>query len=188
MDLRRERMNRMDHAHESSFGGRIADLWGHFGPALLIISIGAAIAVGVYPPPGLLGLTLPLALVVFVLASWIFMRRHDRQLCERCLLAMPLNPAQEAARRKRLFWMAHTGSEPRFLVPYLAVVIGSSFAYGTIGKIPWALIQSTMIYLVLAQATHRRLQPWCPWCSEGGGGSEVPDDAPVLPQDDRQPV
>jgi hypothetical protein len=177
----------MDHAHESA-RGRVADLWGHHGTELLVLSIGASIVVGVYPPPGMLALTLPVALVLFVIASWLFMRRHDRQLCEKCMAAMPLNAAAEAARLRRRFWVAHTGSEPRFLVPYLAVLIGSSFAFSTIGKIPWAIIQSSMIYLVLAQSTHRRLQPWCPWCSEGGGGSEVPEDDPVLPQDDRIPA
>jgi hypothetical protein len=45
-----------------------------------------------------------------------------------------------------------------------------------------------MVYLIAANATHRRLQPWCPWCSEGGGGSEVDDRPPVLPNDDRQLV
>jgi hypothetical protein len=173
---------------DGSMRARFADAWGHHGSELLVLSVGSAIAVGVYPPPGLLGLTLPLALVVFVLASWILMRRHDRRLCERCMAAMPLDAAAEAARMRRRFWAAHTGSEPRYLVPYLAVVIGSSFAFETIGRIPWALIQSTMIYLVLAQATHRRLQPWCPWCSGGGGGTELPEQTPVLPEDDRIPA
>jgi hypothetical protein len=173
---------------DGSVRRRIADVWGHHGSELLVLSVGASIAVGVYPPPGLLGLTLPLGLVLFVLASWVFMRRHDRRLCETCMATMPLNAAEEAARMRRRFWTAHTGSEPRFLVPYLAILIGSSFAFETIGRVPWAIIQSSMIYLVLAQSTHRRLQPWCPWCSQGGGGTQAHDDTPVLPEDDRIPA
>jgi hypothetical protein len=121
--------------------------------------------------------------MIFVLASWLMMRRHDRRLCEKCMSSMPLNAAEEAARYKRRFWMAHTGSEPRFLVPYFAVLFGASFAYQTIGAIPWAIVQSSMIFLVLSQATHRRLQPWCPWCSQGGGGSEVETPEPTVPRD-----
>ena len=45
----------------------------------------------------------------------------------------------------------------------------------------WAAVQSTLIYLVLAHSTHRRLQPWCSRCREDGGGSgaDVPDPLPI---------
>ena len=46
---------------------------------------------------------------------------------------MPLNASEKATRYQRRFWMAHTGAEPRFLVPYLAVLIGSNFAPGHMG-------------------------------------------------------
>jgi len=168
---------------DGSLRSRAAEVWGHYGSEALIGSIFATIIVAFYPPPGLLALTLPLSLFTFVLATWLIMRKHDRKLCEMCMSSMPLNPAKEAERRKRRFWMAHTGSEPRFLVPYMAVIIGASLAFSTIGPIPWAIIQSTMMYLILAQSTHRRLQPWCPWCSDGGGGQEVEAPEPVIPQD-----
>jgi hypothetical protein len=82
--------------------------------------------------------------------------------------------------------MAHTGMQPRFLVPYLVVLIGSNFATSTIGRIGWAIIQCSMIYLVLSYSTHRKYQPWCPWCREGGGGEHVEDPPLILPDDDRQ--
>ena len=44
------------------------------------------------------------------------------------------------------------------------------------GRYLWAICQCTMIYLVLAYSTHRRLQPWCPFCR--GGGDEQGADAP----------
>lgn len=171
----------MDHAEESPLT-RIAAIWGHYASEVLIVSIAGTIMIALYPPPGLLALTLPITLFSVVIASWVLMRRHDRRLCENCMSAMPLNPSQEAARVSKRFWMAHTGSEPRFLVPYLVVVIGSSFAFSTIGAVPWAMIQMSMIYLVLSNSTHRRLQPWCPWCSQGGGGSEVETPDPVHPE------
>jgi hypothetical protein len=159
---------------------------GHHASAMLIASIVAVVVVGLYPPPGPFQFTVPVALFGFVLLSWVLMRQHDRRLCEQCAQAIPLNPGEQATRLRRRFWMAHTGSEPRFLIPYLVVLIGSNFATSGIGRAGWGLIQLSMIYLVLAQSTHRRLQPWCPWCSDGGGGEDVEQTPPVLPHDDRQ--
>ena len=169
------------------WGERVGDVLGHHAMQMLIGSIVAVVAIGIYPLPGLLALTVPLTVFAFVLLSWLLMRQHDRRLCERCVISMPLNPAERAGRYQRRFWMAHTGSEPRFLIPYLVVLVSSNFATSTPGRIGWALIQLTMIYLILAQQTHRKLQPWCPWCrDDGGGGEDVDETPPVLPHDDRQ--
>jgi hypothetical protein len=157
---------------------------------VLCASIVAAVVVGLRPPPGLFALTVPVALMVVVVASWLVMRRHDRRLCEQCVAAMPLNAAEKAVHYQRRFWMAHTGAERRFLVPYLAVLVGSNFFPGTWGRIVWAIVQCSMVYLIMSHVTHRRFQPWCPWCSDGGGGSERDDDVtpPPLPDHDRELV
>lgn len=167
---------------------RLAERLGHHASEMLIAAIAGAILLGVFPPPGALSLLVPFVLFGFVLLSWVLMRQHDRRLCESCMSSMPLNPAEQAARYQRRFWVAHTGSEPRYLVPYLVLLIGSNFAMSTIGVFAWALIQSSMVFLILSQATHRRLQPWCPWCSGGGGGEKVDETPPVLPNDDRELV
>jgi hypothetical protein len=155
---------------------------------VLVVAVFGAIFVGLHPLPGVFALTVPLALIVVVLMSWIALRRHDRRLCEQCVAAMPLNPSAQATKYRRRFWTAHHLSEPRYLVPYLVVLIGSNFATSTPGRIGWALVQSSMLFLILAYSTHRRLQPWCPWCSDGGGGDDVTETPPVLPHDDRMPV
>jgi hypothetical protein len=74
------------------------------------------------------------------------------------------------------------------LIPYLVVLIGSNFATTTAGRIGWAVVQSSMIYLILAYTTHRRLQPWCPWCRSDGGGEHEDVSPPPPPVDHRQPV
>lgn len=175
---------------EYPFSARVADTWGHLAPEVLSVSIVAAIIVGLQPPPGPLAFTIPLALMAIVIATWLFMRRHDRRLCEQCVASMPLNASEKSVRYQRRFWMAHTGAQPRFLVPYLAVLIGSNFFPGTWGRIVWAVVQCSMIYLIMSHVTHRRFQPWCPWCSGGGGGSEHDEDVtpPPLPDNDRQLV
>ena len=169
-----------------SWSGSATERLGHYASQMLIASILAAVAIGLFPPPGLLALTVPVAVFAFVIVSFLMMRAHDRSLCEQCMGAMPLNAAEEATRLKWRFWTAHTGSEPRFLIPYLVLLLGSNFTTTTPGRALWAGMQLTMVYLILAQATHRRLQPWCPWCSEGGGGEDSDVTPPVMPRDDRQ--
>jgi Na+/melibiose symporter-like transporter len=163
---------------------RLYGRWGHFAPELLIGAIGAVIVLGLHPIAGPLALGASFGLVSFVLVSWLLMRRHDRSLCEHCVADMPLNPSELAARYNRRFWMSHAGAEPRFVLPYLAVLIGSNFATGTYGRFAWAIVQSSMIYLILAYSTHRRLQPWCPWCRGGGGGWDDHDPATPDPVPD----
>jgi hypothetical protein len=151
----------------------LAAVLGHRAPEILVVSIAAVVGIGLHPLSGILGLTV----------------QHDRRLCERCVSSMPLNPSERATRYHRRFWTAHTGSEPRFLVPYLAVLVGSNFATSTPGRIAWAVIQMSMIYLILAHTTHRRLQPWCPWCQGGDGGDDHDPATPdPLPWNRRQLV
>jgi hypothetical protein len=176
------------HSARTPWGERASGSLGHHANEILIASIVAIVLLRLKPLPGLFGLTVPLAVFALVVLSWLLLRQHDRRLCEQCLLSMPLNPSEQAIRYRRRFWMAHTGSEPRFLVPYLVVLLSSNFATSTLGVLVWAAVQLSMVYLILAYSTHRRLQPWCPWCSEHGGGDHVEDTPPVLPNDDRQLV
>ena len=182
-------MGSSTYSFSNSFPGRFNARWGHFAPQILIVSIGLVIAVGFYPPGPSASLLVGLGLVFFILGTWVMLRAHDRSLCEHCVRDMPLNPSAQAQRYQRRFWMSHTGAEPRFVLPYIAVLIGSNFFFaGTVGRIGWALVQASMIYLILSYATHRRLQPWCPWCSSGGGGDEVHDAPDPLPNNDHQLV
>ena len=169
------------------YSGGAARQWGHYAPQLLSVAILAVIALGFRPyAVGLATLLITTVLLLFVLVTWLQMREHDRRLCELCAGSMPLNAAEHAARYQRRFWMAHTGAEPRFLVPYLVVLLSSNFLTSLPGRTVWALVQASMIYLILAHASHRKLQPWCPWCSDGGGGSERFDPEPDVPRGDRR--
>ena len=179
----------MTHSIGLPYPASLARSWGHRAPQLLSAAILAAIALGIRPlTPTPLTMLTSLALLAFVVVTWLLMRQHDRQLCERCAASMPLNAAEHAARFNRRFWLAHAGSNPRVLVPYLLVLIGSNFLTSSPGRIVWAVVQSSMIYLIMAHSTHRKLQPWCPQCSGGGGGQDHKVDEPDLPRGDRLPV
>jgi hypothetical protein len=163
-----------------------AGRWGHWSAHILCAAIVGVIALRVYPPSGLLTITVPLLLVSVVIGSWLLMRRHDRRLCEQCASSMPLNPGDQAARYKARFWVAHTGMERRILIPYVAVLLGSNFLPDTLlCRFVWAVVQLSMVYLILSHTSHRRLQPWCPWCKDGGGGSRH-EDAPTPTPDDHR--
>jgi hypothetical protein len=165
---------------------RAATRWGHWGAQILVASILAAIGLVLRPPPpdNPLALEAPIALFFFVLASWGFMRQHDRRLCESCMSTLPLNASERAVHYRRRLAVAHLGSNVGITISYLVVLVGSSPVLLDSTLLPhplaqyvWAAIQSTMIYLVLSYTTHRRLQPWCPQC-RGGDGGRADVDAP----------
>ena len=91
---------------------------------------------------------------------------------------------------KRRFWLTHNGASPKYALPDLGVLIASNAIPGSAGRLVWALAQSTLIYLLASYTTHRRLQPWCPWCKGGGGGhdDEPATPEPVEPERRRQPI
>ena len=165
---------------------RAATNWGHWGAQLLIGSIVAAIALVVrpLPPDSPFSIILPVTLFAFVIASWLLMRKHDRRLCETCMASMPLNAEELAVRYKHRFAVAHLAQNRALTVAYLLALLASNFVLlnpsvlpDPLGRYVWALVQTTMIYLILASATHRKLQPWCPQC-KGGGGEKEDVDAP----------
>jgi hypothetical protein len=179
----------MTDSYELPRSSYLLDRWGHLAPQFLNVAIAIVIMLGIWPmAPSPSLLLVALTLFAFVIVTWLLMREHDRRLCEWCAAAMPLNAAELASKYGRRFWVVHSGSNPRFLVPYLVVLLGSNVLPGPIGRIVWALVQSTMMYLIVATATHRRLQPWCPWCRGGDGGIDAPAEPDVPRGNNRQPV
>src|ERR1700712_4847946 len=112
-----------------SWAGRSAARWGHGSPNTLIACVVAEIALGVQPPPAgtPLAMYLPLMLFAFVVMSWIYMRQHDRRLCELCMRAMPLDASAVASRYHRRFSVAHASTSRKLVVFYLILLVGSNF-------------------------------------------------------------
>lgn len=126
-----------------------------------------------------------------VLAAWGYafwsatIGPHEKQLCERCSAAVPLDPQAKAARWDRMLWLVH---QRRALVSVLVVIgvkalaLDHAFRPGAWSFIMDALILTAVSVFAVAQRVHRRLQPWCPYCRWEGGGKEeavpeVPDPA-----------
>jgi hypothetical protein len=173
-------MASIEYSGATPWPGKMAAWWGHRSSRLLIGAIMGSILLRLRPLPAgtVISLMVPIALMALVITSWLLMRKHDRRLCESCMSTMPLNAAAVAARRIRRFRVTHLGSNKVLVVGYLIVLVGSAFVPGTFGLIVWTAAQLSMIYLVLAYSSHRTLQPWCPWCSDNGGGHDQEVDAP----------
>jgi hypothetical protein len=169
---------------------RALDRWGHYSPALLQAAILASIYLGVRSDSATaISIFVSIGLLLFVLLTWLQMRQHDRRLCETCAARIPLNPSARAARYRLRFRLAHLGGRPAFVFGYIGVLLGSSyFLLVPHGRWVWAGVQATMIYLISSHSTHRRLQPWCPWCSDSGGGDARQEPAPDLPRDRGRPL
>ena len=177
-------------SHNPPWLRQLAARWGHYGPTGLLVSVAAILAIGVNPPrlSGPSALVAPSAILILALASWGAMRQHDRHLCEVCATSMPLNMTELASRYRLRFSVVHAAVVKPLVISYLAVLIGSDvlLLHGTLGeRLAWAGIQSTMVYLVLAYASHRRFQPWCPQCRGGHGERDRSDDRGPAPLGNR---
>ncbi|MCU1690357.1 MAG: hypothetical protein JWN20_2285 [Jatrophihabitantaceae bacterium] len=170
--------------------GPVVARWGHWGAESLIVCVLGALGFAAQPfGPGSLASTLgPIALFCFALAGALAMRQHDRSLCELCVLAMPLNAAEAASRYRRQFAVVHASANRGLVIAYLGVLVAADVVLlqqGTAARICWAVIQSSMVYLVLASSHHRRFQPWCPQCQGGDGGGDRKDAPDLLPRSAR---
>jgi len=166
----------------------LGDVWGHFAPHVLIAAIvsSAVLVVEPAPPGSAVAIGAPVGLVGIVLTTWVLLRRHDRSLCERCVAAMPLDASAAAHRNRRRMWTAHAATRPSALLVMVALLVAVDVALVVVpatwvGAVSWgwAAAQGGLVYLVLSHTTHRRLQPWCPWCRDGGGGEGLDEPEPV---------
>src|SRR5205814_4149611 len=100
---------------------------------------------------------------------------HNRRLCARCIAALPLDASAVADRYALRFRVAHLFESKLFALGYLAVVLGSSLMYAhPVGRYAWAAVEASLMYLLVVYVTHQRLQPWCPYCRNGGDEQVTP--------------
>jgi hypothetical protein len=149
-------------------GGR----YGHHAQQILVAGVIAATALPFLRVDPLLNLAGRVVVLVVMVFAWLKLRDHDRHLCEQCASSMPLNPAEHASRLHRRFNTAHLAQQRTAVVVYLGVLIAADALVLLDNTLPtrlvWAGTQLSMVYLVLAYGSHRRFQPWCPQCANGG--------------------
>jgi hypothetical protein len=150
---------------------------GHYAPWLLAVVVGVLIVLTLVPAASAFvgwGILVVLLATVAFLAFSIF--AHNRRLCERCISSLPLDASTVASRYAVRFRIAHLFERRLFAVCYLGAVVGSSFLYAhPVGRYAWAVTQASLVYLLQVYVTHQRLQPWCPYCKQGGDERTVPN-------------
>jgi hypothetical protein len=149
---------------------RTTRIIGHYAPWLLATVLVALIVATLVLP---VSLFIPWPVLAAVLVVAFFMgtsiRSHNRRLCERCIASLPLDAPTVASRYARRFRVAHLFENKLFALCYLIVLVASSLLYGNpIGRFGWAVAAASLVYLLSVYVTHQRLQPWCPYCRNGG--------------------
>jgi hypothetical protein len=149
---------------------------GHYAPWFLGTLVGALIVLTVLPS---VSSFVPWQALLALLAVAVFLGlsilAHNRYLCERCIRSLPLDAATVAGRYAIRFRVAHLFERKLFALCYLAALVGSSFLSSyPVGRYGWAVAEVSLVYLLFVYVTHQRLQPWCPYCRNGGEEQTVP--------------
>jgi len=111
--------------------------------------------------------------------------QHDRELCDRCMAKMPLDPDAAVRRNRRLLKARH---HPLWVLgPMVALVVTEDLLpyQSWEEKVAGTLVNAVFAIFITVATRHQHLQPWCPWCRGGGGDDDAL--APVAPPNDRIP-
>ena len=149
---------------------------GHYAPWALAALVGGLILLTAVPALSD-AVPWPILLAVLVgvgyLALCLF--AHARRLCERCIRSVPLDASRVAERYRMRFRVAHLFEHKPLVIGYLGAVLMTALLAGhPIGRYAWAAAQASLVYLLFVYVTHRRLQPWCPGCRQGGSDLIAP--------------
>jgi len=149
---------------------------GHYAPWLLAALVGALIVLTLVPAASAyVPWPVPLILIPLAVFLGLSLLVHNRHLCERCIAALPLDAATVASRYAVRFRVAHLFESRLFAACYVGTLAVAAFLYGhPVGRFVWAAAEASLVYLLLVYVTHQRLQPWCPYCRNGGEEQHAP--------------
>jgi hypothetical protein len=140
---------------------------GHHAPRALVGVVLILILLTLFPAFVSWQLLAAMLVIAVMLALSVF--AHNRGLCSQCIGSLPLDAPAVATRYSARFRVAHLFERKIVAYGYLGVVVVSScFALDPAGKYVSAAVQASLAYLLLAYVNHQRLQPWCPFCENGG--------------------
>lgn len=113
---------------------------------------------------------------------------HPRELCEKCISMMPLDPEKDVKREKPMLRLHHSWKVR------LTILLGSILldvftkAHSLVDNLNNSLFDVWMAFVLFSLLRHSRLEPWCPWCkSDGDGGGEV-EEVPDPTDDHSKPI
>ncbi|MFJ8017685.1 hypothetical protein [Streptomyces sp. NPDC096339] len=166
----------------------------HYGDFLQVFTAAVVIcSLAVTSTYTLFGLAAGLFGIVFMSISMLMQVRHwSGPLCEECIKAMPLNPAESAQSQRLSKWALRAfhsihATNLRHLAATAAVclwVLGCAPMYVLLGIDGAEAFADVCLSLGLVfnlatvwmLRTHNRLAPWCPYCDDDEDhDSSVPD-------------
>lgn len=124
--------------------------------------------------------TLVLAVVVGAL-FW-----HSRSICLTCArqVGRMASPAATAERNRPLLWLEHLVTERHTSWAVLAATAAGALvtrlvlSTGLPHALCLAVLGAWVVLLTRATLVHGQVQPWCPYCRDGGGGEGASTPAP----------
>lgn len=171
--------------------------WGHHSLRLempLTTSAVASIVASWWVPEGdppawvLVVYSLAIVLALTLASALICQHFHGRELCVRCLDAIPwLDPQAATDANDRWLRLFHDIRRMRRLlilsaVPILLWLLQADQWWWQL-KLPASLAALVGVWSLgrhaHAIAAHSRLRRWCPYCRRGGGGDHTPVQPPV---------
>lgn len=127
------------------------------------------------------------AITVAMLGALAVILMHERELCERCISRIPLDPQKTVNRYRQALRAIH---HPKWL-------LGSAIAPLIVGaSLPqqwWETKTANSLCTVIGAIAlfsvfrHQRLQPWCPFCRRDDG-DDTPATIPDPVDGNRKPV
>lgn len=169
----------------------------HYGTMILLAGLLVSAGVEFIPLPSPWHSISDYALFLPIIAGFAMSMKHGRNLCERCIEEMPLDPEAAVKKRRWVLRTCHFLSEvrhvPRLRKPVhytsmhalllvlilLSVVCSFVFGRSLITTASGSLISLLMVAGIGSNITHARLQLWCPWCGYGRGGDDEREDTPT---------
>lgn len=112
---------------------------------------------------------------------------HLRDLCERCIGAMPLDPEKAINREKFFLWLNHAWWLRLTMIIEMLLTDVFLKADGVLDRSVNTWYDLWIALIFTAMLRHSRLEPWCPWCRGGGGGGEV-EEVPDPTDDHSKPL
>lgn len=111
----------------------------------------------------------PLTMIVLV-ASLVALYLHARRLCESCARSMPLDCAQQAQKQRVHLHLVHVldSNKKAYWGVLIALIVALIIVHGVAAVVLSVLFKLSGAEIVYGSVTHKKLQPWCPWCGERG--------------------
>jgi hypothetical protein len=136
----------------------------------LVLSAAFDIVAYIFILPFVVSLIFAPVTMAVLIASLVALYLHARRLCETCARSMPLDCASLAQKRKIHLHLMHIldGNKKAYWGAVVVLVVAMFFVHGMLALALSVFFKLAGVEIIYGSVTHKKLQPWCPWCGERG--------------------